>query len=42
MIDDPPVEQGDKLDDLSRSLSGSVGAFDGSVAGSTLVKCYFF
>lgn len=23
VIDDPPMEQGDKLDDLSRSLSGS-------------------
>jgi len=42
VIDDPPVEQGHKLNDLSKSLSGSVGGFDGSMAGSVLVKWYFF
>lgn len=39
---DAPVEQGDKPDDLSRSLSGSVGGCDGPMAGSILVKWYFF
>lgn len=43
MIDDPPpMEQKEKRDDLSRCLSGSVGGFDGSVAGSILAKWYFF